>query len=80
MGIWDSITVIIDRGIPYNAFGKLFSLALYSAAIYTVIGCLGMVAIGAISGIVIKERWKAMKREGSAGKWSTPQESGHDPG
>ncbi|MFC1968119.1 sulfatase-like hydrolase/transferase [Chloroflexota bacterium] len=51
-GIWDSITVIIDRSPP--ALSEMLALSLYSVAIYTVIGCLGMTVIGAFSGFVIR--------------------------
>ena len=53
-GIWDSITVIIDRGLPSNALSEMLSLFIYSVSIYAVIGCLGMAIIGAVSGILIR--------------------------
>ena len=53
-GVWDSVTVLIDYGTFPVALREIFFLALYSVALYTVVGCLGMAAIGAITGGVIK--------------------------
>ena len=39
-GVWDSVTVIIDHAPPPVAFGEIFFLALYSVALYGLIGCL----------------------------------------
>ena len=54
LGVWDCITVIVDRGISFSALRVILSLFLYSVAIYAVIGCLGMAVIGAVSGILIR--------------------------
>ena len=63
-GVWDSVTVIIDHASPPVAFGEIFFLALYSVALYGVIGCLGMAVIGVVSGGVISiGKYNANKSE-----------------
>ena len=53
-GIWDSVTVIYNYASFPVALRDIFFLAVYSVAIYAVIGCLGMAAIGVVSGGVIR--------------------------
>ncbi len=53
-GVLDSVAVILDHAPLRTAFSEMFFLALYSVALYAVIGCLGMIAMGAASGGVIR--------------------------
>ena len=56
-GIWDSVTVIFyQTQYPWTVYTlpEILSLSLYSAAIYALIGCLGMMAIGVISASIIR--------------------------
>jgi len=54
-GIWDSVTVIFNTA-PWAVYTlpEMLSLSLYSAAIFALIGCLVMMAIGVISAGIIR--------------------------
>ena len=61
-GVWDSITVIIGDAPRPVPFSDIFFLALYSASIYALIGCLGMAAVGiASSGVLSIGRYRVNK-------------------
>ncbi|MFP4642613.1 MAG: sulfatase-like hydrolase/transferase, partial [Dehalococcoidia bacterium] len=63
-GVWDSVIVTIEHSSPPVAFGEIFSLALYSVALYGIIGCLVMAIIGLLGGTVIRvRRYKVNKSQ-----------------
>jgi len=66
-GVWDSVTVIFEHAPSSLALGEIFFLALYSVAIYAVIGCLGMAIIGAATGGVISAGEYRVKKSQLAG-------------
>ena len=53
-GVWDSVTVLIKYAPSPVAFGEIFLLALYSVALYGIIGCLGMAIMGVVSYSLIR--------------------------
>ena len=67
LGVWDSLTVIIDHGLANYALLEILLFFLYSVAIYTVIGCLIMLVIGAISSVIVKTGKYSVKKTQLAG-------------
>ncbi len=63
LGVWDSVSVITHYAPPV-ALREMLFLCLYSMALYAVIGCLGMVAIGvAAAGLIHIGKYRVKKSQ-----------------
>ena len=64
-GVWDSISVVATHGgevVSNSGLGEIFLLFLYSVSIYSLLGCFGMVALGALTSGVIHAGEYAIKK------------------